>query len=92
MLVSAVQQCESAVCIDIYIPSLLNLLPKPLPIPPLYVITEHQAELPVLHGGFPLAIYFIHGSIYLSKLFDYCHDAYNHFFLFFFLEPVLKYR
>ena len=38
-----------------------------LPIPALYVITEHQAELPVLYSSFPLAIYFTHGSIYISE-------------------------
>ena len=62
MLVSA--NNVNQLCVYVY-PSLLNLLPKRLPIPPLYVIT---AVLPVLYGGFPLAIYFIHGSVYLSKL------------------------
>ena len=28
----------------------------------LYVVTEHQAGLPVLYSSFPLAIYFTHGS------------------------------
>ena len=32
------------------------------------VITDHQAELPVLYGSFPLALYFIHGSVYMSIL------------------------
>ena len=32
------------------------------PVPPLCVITEHQAELPVLYSSFPLAVYFTHGS------------------------------
>ena len=35
-------------------------------IPPL--ITEHQAELPVLYSSFPLAICFTHGSVYMSML------------------------
>ena len=37
-----------------YIPSLLNLPPTP----PLWVVTEHQAALPVLYQNFPLASYF----------------------------------
>jgi len=45
-------------------PSLLNFSPTthhpPPPIPPLWVITEQQPELPVLYGGFPLAIYRLH--------------------------------
>ena len=43
----------------------LHIRPHPLgppfhhgPIPPLWVITEHLAELPVLFSSFPLAIYF----------------------------------
>ena len=47
------------------IPSLL-LLPPTLPIPPLQVVTEHGADLPVLCGCFPLAIYFTFGSVYMS--------------------------
>ena len=31
-------------------------------------ITEHQAELPVLYSNFPLAVYFIPGSVYMSRL------------------------
>ena len=38
------------------------------PIPPLCVITEHRAKLPVLSSSFPLAIYFTHGSVYMSVL------------------------
>ena len=40
-----------------HVPSLLRL-PPTLPIPPLQVVTKHQADLPVLCGCFPLAIYF----------------------------------
>ena len=40
-----------------YISSLL-CLPPILPIPPLQVVTKHQADLPVLCSCFPLAIYF----------------------------------
>ena len=32
-------------------------------IPSLYVITEHWAELPMLHSSFLLAIFFIHGNM-----------------------------
>ena len=45
--------------------SLLDLPPTPT-VPPILVITEHQAELPVLLSTFPLAIYFTHGSVYMS--------------------------
>ena len=40
----------------------------PLPAPPLEVITEQSAELPGLHRTFPLAVYFVHGSVYKSVL------------------------
>ena len=40
-----------------HISSLLRL-PPTLPIPPLQVVTKHQADLPVLCACFPLAIYF----------------------------------
>ena len=48
-----------------HIPSLLRLSPT-LPIPPLQVVTNHKADLPVLCGCFPLAIYFTFGSVYMS--------------------------
>ena len=44
------------------ISSLLRL-PPTLPIPPLQVVTKHQADLPMLCGCFPLAIYFTFGSV-----------------------------
>lgn len=50
-------------CMDI--PFLLSL-PVTLCIPPLCVITDNRAEFPVPYSGFPLAIYFIHGSIYVD--------------------------
>ena len=46
-----------------HIPSLLRL-PPTLPIPPLQEIRKHRADLPVLCGCFPLAIYFTSGSVY----------------------------
>ena len=48
-----------------HISSLLRL-PPTLPIPPLCVVTKHRADLPVLCGCFPLAIYFTFGSVYMS--------------------------
>ena len=51
-------------------------LPPTLPIPPLYVVTEHRADLPVLCGCFPLAIYFTFGSVYMSMLFFHFVPAY----------------
>ena len=53
-------QWISSVCT--YIP----FLPRPAPIPPLSVITEHWAELPVLHSSFPLAI-FAQASVFISS-------------------------
>ena len=52
----------------------VNIYPIPLEppydphIPPLWVITEHRTELPVLYSSFPLASYFTHGSVYKSML------------------------
>ena len=54
MIVSAVGQCESAVCIH-YAPSLLSLPLSVPPLPTLQVITEHRAELPALQSTCPLA-------------------------------------
>ena len=65
VLVSAVQQCESATCTHTSPPSWASLPPS---VPPLWGITEHQAELPALHGRFPLAVYFTHGSVNMSVL------------------------
>ena len=47
-----------------HIPSLLHL-PPTLPIRPLQVVTKHGADLLVLCGCFPLAIYFTFGSVYM---------------------------
>ena len=46
--------------------SSLLCLPPTLPIPPLQVVTKHQAALPVQCGCFPVAICFTFGSIYKS--------------------------
>ena len=48
-----------------HISSLLCLLPTLL-MPPLWVVAKHRADLPVLCGCFPLAIYFTFGSVYMS--------------------------
>ena len=58
--------------------SFLLHLPPTLPIPPLWVDTEHRAELPVLCGCFPLTSYFTLGSVYMymplwGRVFDTPH-------------------
>ena len=58
-----------------HIPSLLSL-PPTLPIPPLQVVTKHQADLPVLCSCFPLAIYFTFGSVYMSMPLSHFVPAY----------------
>ena len=47
-----------------HIPSLSHV-PPTLLIPPLQVVTKHQADLPVPCSCFPLAIYFTFGSVYV---------------------------
>ena len=56
--------------------SSLLCLPPTLPIPPLQVITKHRADLPVLCGCFPLAIYFTFGSVYMSMPLSHFVPAY----------------
>ena len=58
-----------------HISSLLRLLPT-LPIPPIYVVTKHLADLPVLCGCFPLAIYFTFGSVCMSMPLSHFVPAY----------------
>ena len=58
-----------------HIPSLLRL-PPTLPVPPLQVVTKHRADLPVLCGCFPLAIYFTFGSVYKSMPLSHFVPAY----------------
>ena len=72
-VVVAVQQCESA---DVYIhPLPLEPLSHPLILPPpLYVILEHLAELPVLYiGRFPLAIFFLAFTLFFSRIWHFPH-------------------
>ena len=61
------------VYINIHMYMYIYIYPLPLGppsphIPPIQVITEHQAELPVLYSRFPLTICFTHGSVYMSIL------------------------
>ena len=55
VLVSAVQHCESAICIHMSPPSRCSLSTHP-PFHPLQVIAEHLAEFPVLCSSLPLAV------------------------------------
>ena len=77
MLVSAVQWNESAICIDTSPPSWNAPTPRPRPFK---VITEHWAELPVLHSSFLLAISFTHGSVYVSTTLNSSHPLFPHCF------------
>ena len=65
MVVSALYQLKSAIGILMSPPSW-----TPHPIPPLYVLTEHQVELPESYSKFPLAIHFInaYSNTYVSML------------------------
>ena len=56
--------------------SFLLRLPPTLPIPPLWVVTKRQADLLVLCGCFPLAIYFTFGSVYMSMPLSHFVPAY----------------
>ena len=40
------------------------------------MVTKHQADLPVLCGCFPLAIYFTYGSVYMSVSLSHFVPAY----------------
>ena len=62
---------------QLYIYPHISSLPPILPIPPLYVVTEHRADLPVLCSCFPLAIYFTFSSVYMSMLLSHFVQAYN---------------
>ena len=75
-----VLQCRVTFCctmkrishIHSYIPPLRPPSQGAPPNPPLWVITEHGAELPVLFSRFPLAICCTHGSLYMSVLIAQC--------------------
>ena len=58
-----------------HISSLLHL-PTILTIPPLQVDTKHRADLPVLPGCFPIAIYFTFGSVHMSMPLSHFIPAY----------------
>ena len=71
MLVSAAQWSESAICIHIS-PYLLPVVyPSHTPYPTPLGGHKHRADLPVLCGCFPLAIYFTFGSVHISP----CHSV-----------------
>ena len=74
LLYNKVNQLYIYICS--HISSLLRL-PPTLPIPPLQVVTEHRADLPVLCGCFPLAIYFTFGSVYMSMPLSHFIPAYQ---------------
>ena len=57
--------------------SSLLCLPPTLSIPHLQVVTNHQADLPVLCGCFPLVIYFTFGSVYMSMPLSHFVPAYT---------------
>ena len=65
VLVSAVQQCKSAMIIHISLPSWTSL---PSHGPTLQVITVCQVGLPVLCSNFSPAVCFTHGSVYRLML------------------------
>ena len=67
VLCSAIQQCESAISIHMFAPS-LNLPPHPNHMPTVYVVTEYHNELPVLYSNSPLAISFTYCNAYVSTL------------------------
>ena len=65
VFVSAGQRSESAM--STHISPLYHAL-----IPPHQLITEHWAELPVVHSSFPQASYVTHGSVYTLMLLSIC--------------------
>ena len=73
VLVSAIQQDESAIIIHISPPSWASLpLPTASHLP--QVITECQAGLPILYNNFSPAIHFTHDSVsMLMESMSFCH-------------------
>ena len=63
VLVSAVQQCESAICIRIFPPSRASLPPPP-PFHPSRHDTAPSWAPCAIYSRFPPAIYFTHGSVH----------------------------
>ena len=59
----------------ISLPSCISI-PPTLPISPLYVVTKHRADLPVLCSCFPLGIYFTFDSVYMSMPLSHFVPAY----------------
>ena len=66
VLVSDIHQHESAIGLYMSSPSWTSLLTPPFPL----LLGCHRAlfEFPESHSKFPLAIYFTHGSVYVSML------------------------
>ena len=67
VLVSAAQQCESAVSVHIYLPSEPS---SHHPVSSLQVSTGHWGQPPCLYGSLPPAICLTRGSVYMSALFS----------------------
>ena len=65
LLYNKVNQLYIDICPHI---SSLFHLPPTLPITRLQVVTKHRADLPVLCGCFPIAIYFMFGSVHTCML------------------------
>ena len=59
-----------------HISSLLHHPPSQPPYPTSLGVTKHWADLPVLCGCFPLAIYFTFGSVYMSMPLSHFVPAY----------------
>ena len=76
VLVSVVQQCESAVSILYHLP--IEPPSHTPPIPPLQDITEYRAELPVLYSSFPRTIYFTYDYIYIhTYIYTHTYQSYS---------------
>ena len=74
VLISAIQQCESAIsmCVCVCVCVCVCMYPLPLE-PPSHTPSSHcfrerWVELPVLYSSFPFAIYCIQGGVYMSML------------------------
>ena len=76
VLLSAVKQSESAIRIHISPYPLPLASPSHPPYPNLLSGHKAPADLPVLCGCFPLAIYFTFGSVYISMPLSHFVSAY----------------